>query len=64
MPNDLPLLRWAGRGVAIAVDVITAWITDPDNVDFAIGWAKGYLDEGPYGYQALLAGLSGCRVGC
>ncbi|MCV7029442.1 hypothetical protein [Mycobacterium sherrisii] len=49
----------AGEQLRVAVDVMTAWTTDPDNVDFAIGRAKGYLDEGPDGYQTLLAGFVG-----
>ncbi|ODR02770.1 hypothetical protein BHQ21_22245 [Mycobacterium sherrisii] len=49
----------AGEQLRVAVDVMTAWTTDPDNVDFAIGRAKGYLDEAPDGYQTLLAGFVG-----
>lgn len=48
-----------GEQVRIAVDVMTAWTTDPDNVEFAISRASEYLSESPDGYQALLAGFVG-----
>jgi hypothetical protein len=49
----------AGEQLRIAVDVMTAWTSDPDNADFAIGRAHEYLNEGPEGYQTLLAGFVG-----
>jgi hypothetical protein len=49
----------AGEQLRVAVDVMTAWTTEPDNVDFAIGRANGYLNDGPDGYQTLLAGFVG-----
>ena len=48
-----------GEQLRVAVDVMTAWTTDPNNVDFAISRANEYLDEGPDGYQSLLAGFVG-----
>ena len=48
-----------GEQLRVAVDVMTAWTTDPNNVDFAISRANEYLDEGPDGYQTLLAGFVG-----
>jgi hypothetical protein len=48
-----------GEQLRVAVDVMTAWTTDPNNVDFAISRANEYLSEGPDGYQTLLAGFVG-----
>jgi len=48
-----------GGQLRIAIDVMTAWTTDPDNVDFAISRANEYMNEGPDGYQTLLAGFVG-----
>jgi hypothetical protein len=48
-----------GEQLRVAVDVMTAWTTDPNNVDFAISRANAYLSEGPDGYQTLLAGFVG-----
>jgi hypothetical protein len=48
-----------GKQLRAAVDVMTAWTTDPDKTDFAISRANEYLSEGPDGFQTLLAGFVG-----
>jgi hypothetical protein len=48
-----------GGQLRVAIDVMTAWTTDPDNADFAISRANEYMNEGPDGYQTLLAGFVG-----
>jgi hypothetical protein len=48
-----------GDQLRVAIDVMTAWTTDPLNFDFAISRASEYLSEGPDGGQALLAGFVG-----
>jgi hypothetical protein len=48
-----------GKQLRVAIDVMTAWTTDPDNTEFAISRANEYLSEGPDGFQTLLAGFVG-----